>query len=170
MYLRAICHERTGDKVRCVQSVMKDPEAIWWIYDRIKDIPNFITANPPEFTHESMLWLFLPEVKIYMVDDVGVIVLRRLDPRKADVHITFWDKILRGRERLCQLVAKQLFRDEVLNELVTAIPSESRAILAFALRVGFKRRSLPGDPIQLLSLRNQVFTVKTPSMEAVSGT
>lgn len=152
MYLRQMCVEPEGAIIRIVQSVVKTPELIWWLYDQVKGMPNFVTAHPEEFTHESMLWLFLPEVKIYLIDDVGVVVLRRLTSVYADVHPTFWDRRLRGREELARQICHTILAEEQLDVLHTDIELASRVVMAFAKRVGFVSRSLAKDPVQHMVL------------------
>jgi len=146
----AFCEERTGRILRTVLEMEKDEALIWWIFDRIRGIPNFITHDPSKFTFESMLWCFLPTIKLYLIDDVGTALLQKHSKTVADIHITFWDKVLRGREQLCIAALRQITGEEHLSSLSTSIPLTSRATLAFAKRLGFKSISQPDSPVQHL--------------------
>lgn len=91
---------------------------------------------------------FAPELKgqvekfrrIFLVDDVGVLAQGPLMMHGfPDVHIHFWDKILRGRESMCLLMLEVVATDAGARGVFTAIPKASRVTLAFAKRLGFEQ-------------------------------
>jgi hypothetical protein len=155
MWLRVTCDEPGGPVVRTVLSVPCTDSAAWKIYERIKGLPNFVSADSQQLTPESMLWLFLPQVQYYLVDDVGVIVLRVQSAAHGDVHVTFWDKRLRGREKLASSTADAIIKEKRLEYLETYIPKDSRAILAFAKRVGFEQLTPEDSDVHCLVYRSR---------------
>lgn len=77
--------------------------------------------------------------RIFLVDDVGVIFQGPLSWRgNPDVHVMFWDKVLRGREDLARVMAIEIATQAGARGVFTAIPKSGRATIAFAQRVGFK--------------------------------
>jgi hypothetical protein len=80
-----------------------------------------------------------PKLTILEVDDVGLTVLDGLGEldKGGRVHITFWDRKLRGRELLCKRVAERWLAEFDLDFLYTSIPVGFRPVLAFCKRVGF---------------------------------
>jgi hypothetical protein len=55
----------------------------------------------------------------------------------AEVHITFWDGILEGREQLCREVAQMLMASADLQFVLTFIPESRTRLLKFAKEIGF---------------------------------
>lgn len=120
--------EPEGSFVRNVSPLRaQDVEHVW---KKLRAVTNFAGGRGKDTLTD-------PSLEILRVDDVGVVVLDDKQSEYGRVHITFWDKRLRGREYLCKRIA-QVWIDKYRYDYVyTSIPSESRAVIAFAKRVGF---------------------------------
>lgn len=136
--MQVVCMERRGAILRQVCEAAHTPEILWGLFDRLKGVPNFLSGKK-QLESLSAGILFDPLSKILLVDDVGA-VLSIYDPRfhTAHVHVTFWDRRLRGREELCRKIALGLMLTYEVTWLYTKIPKESGMIRAFAKRVGFE--------------------------------
>lgn len=123
----------------------RTPEEIGGILDAVQGMPNLFEGQS--------CWKSIDELyderKIYLlVDNVGIICFVPRDDN-AHVHITFWDKRLRGRELLCKVVAREMMQALGLRFLWTAIPESARVILAFTKRLGFREARRFGPTIVL---------------------
>jgi hypothetical protein len=110
-----------------------------FLYSNLRNLPSMFSSAKLldiEVLRQSLLehnW------RLYQVDDVGLMgVGPTLYRGMPDVHITFWDKRLRGREGLCRAVAYMVMGELEVPGLYTPIPATARATLAFAKRVGFR--------------------------------
>jgi hypothetical protein len=149
-----ICRERRGNRLRTVVPMAKNEVIYDWLYEKIAKIPNFVLDQPGDVTREDMdWWLSQPEVEAFLVDDVGiVVVMHNFIARTAHVHITFWDRILVGREELCRELSRRVFAWYTLLNMYTVIPESSRAVMAFAHRVGFRTVMKKGESLVLVLL------------------
>lgn len=90
-------------------------------------------------------------VRIFLVDRVGILIQ---GPTRweglPDVHIIFWDKVLRGREEMCARMARLGAREAGVPGVWTAIPQSARATLAFARRVGFELSHVTEDQVAVM--------------------
>ncbi len=103
------------------------------------------TSRGRELPQELAIREFARLDKLYWtVDDVGIIIASEA----GDVHIFFWDKRLRGRERMCKEMAQIIMDFYHRSDVWTEIPSTERAVIAFAERVGFERER-EGDTVML---------------------
>lgn len=130
--LREQCIEGKETVERTVRRIHPDIITILRIQDQMEKVANFL---PPE----NPLGIFFGEnAEIYLVDDVGILVAADIQPgHQAHAHITFWDRRLRGREKLAKSIAKYVMDKNALEYLWTAIPKKSKRVVAFAERVGF---------------------------------
>lgn len=97
---------------------------------------------PPELAAREFARL---DKLYWTVDDVGLIIANKA----GDVHIFFWDKRLRGRERLSKEMAKVIMDIFGRLDLFTEIPVSERAVIAFAKRVGFEQDSATDETVVL---------------------
>lgn len=125
-----LCYERYGPVLRGVTEV--SPSPMVEAYLRSKLLPY---ATPiKDLSH-----IYSKGARIFLVDDVGMMMKGTIDYNgMPDVHVGFWDKILRGRESMAREVALMVAEDAGSRGVWTAIPAEARATLAFAKRVGFE--------------------------------
>jgi hypothetical protein len=128
----AQCLEKGKHVVRTVKLIDKLPERALYIYDKIREC-KLQTGWESPLTLELLLGT---ETVVWQVDDVGIICLH-FGPR-PHVHVFFWDRRLRGREKMCRFHAAKILREYGFTELWTVIPQGMDVIAAFARRVGFK--------------------------------
>lgn len=139
---RSLCDEKKGRVIRSVMvySQTDDPGYCYLMFvaHRLKWIPSMFSAVPTDqmqaiFDVLDKGWYLLP------VDDVGVLgVGTTMIDNHVDVHVTFWDRVLRGRERLCRQACEWAIEQRQAEGAYTAIPASSHATIAFAKRVGFE--------------------------------
>lgn len=132
-----VCDEPGGRVSRVVKTMTTDPRQVLVVYDSLKLVTNYL-AKEKQLEPTALISLLDPRFLHLLVDDVGIIaVYPELPHPAAHVHITFWDKRLRGREELCRETARRVMQTLSLKYLWTAIPDGARATAAFARRVGF---------------------------------
>lgn len=117
---------------------MPEPTVDWAtaIVDKMRGVENFLGDNP-------FLVLLDPSNKFFQVDDVGMIAVMptRLWDSLLHVHVTFWDRRLRGREGLCRSLAVWVSRFTG-KQLFTQIPEDRRILIEFAKRSGFEPQAV----------------------------
>jgi hypothetical protein len=146
MSLRAECNEKGGVVLRKVWPVRITPARALELQDKMSTVPNFLDKDNP-------LGVFFQDDSVFFqVDDVGVLAFVNIKHgRIAHAHITFWDRRLRGREKLCEAVAETFMLCAGLQVLATAIPPDRPVLMAFAKRVGFEpARETPAGTLMLL--------------------
>lgn len=141
----AECQEKEGTFTRVVRPMPRDPWLIREAVKKMRKVPNFLGKENPYdvLLDESVIPL--------QVDDVGIILLKP-QGEKVEVHITFWDGRLRGREELCQKVAERVLKH--YKVLWTAVPKDSRFVRAFAERVGFEATQEKNGAVVYVMRRN----------------
>lgn len=124
-----MCHERDGPVRRHVRLMPRSVARIAEIQAHLSTVQNFLPKVNP-------VGIFLDGANTFFeVDDVGIIAVLP-GPQGLHVHVTFWDKRLRGREGLCRELSRWVSK-LTGKELFTYIPDQARSILMFALRAGF---------------------------------
>ena len=146
--MKVLCREGKQDVEREVTRMSLDPANVLRVYDSLKGVPNLFSSKG-ESKVKDLADLYDSRNVVWQVDNVGIVYLAGLAEGKAHVHITFWDKRLRGREELARQLAREAMAEFGFHTLVTAIPPASRATLAFAKRVGFKVYSLADEYVLL---------------------
>lgn len=136
------CPERGGVVRRTVVDMPRDLR-LWLEITKLMDgVPNFLSKS-----YRKNAEMFLDQRnRFFLIDDVGVaaVLLEKALPL-AHVHITFWDRKLRGREELCKRLCDYVMFYMELDQLHTAIPKTSVAVQAFAKRIGFRQQSEFGE-------------------------
>lgn len=151
------CHEKGGLTLRRVEPLAKEAKALAWLVLMLKETDSFLS-------HVSMadaLTLLLDKRTYTLtVDDVGAVILSNIHQGlSAEVHVTFWDGRVRGRERMCRKIAEWLFRMYDLGEMYALIPEGNTTGQRLAKAVGFKNfRCENGNVLFILERRS--FTVK----------
>lgn len=131
-----LCQEKSGGVVRQFKLMSRDCATILDIVDKCNRVSNFLYKDA-YLTYSA----FLDDGNVvYLVDNVGTVFLKPRSGFIAEVHITFWDGRLRGREAICLEIGRDFLKQRGLREgrFVTAIPADRAAVIAFAKRVGFK--------------------------------
>ena len=131
---------------RDVRPLGLEPQEMLAVYDRLKNCTNLFGVKEDAGEH-IVEGLIRMGRYIWRVDDVGIIAVLPVGPHAAHVHITFWDKRLRGREGLCRSFARYILASLGLDTLWTGLPGSARATLAFAKRVGFVEQLRVGDRV-----------------------
>lgn len=126
----ALCKEKEGAVWRSLRIMPRSMDRILSIVEKLKQVKSFLDPENPYVVFLDRESLF------FEIDEVGLIAVCPWDSTTQHCHITFWDGRLRGREGLCRTLAEFVVRVSHKN-LVTAIPADRRAVVAFAKRVGF---------------------------------
>lgn len=125
-----VCEERRGTHIRRVQEV--EPSV---------QVEKYLRARLPEkhspLKDVGMIWS--RGARLFLVDHVGLMFKGTIDWNgKPDVHVVFWDKVLRGREVMCRSMAQMVAEDAGAPGVFTLMPEDARVVIAFAKRIGFK--------------------------------
>lgn len=153
-----LCKEGSQEHLRHVRQLLPDPADALEVYDRVQKVQNLFGST---LCADTLRLLISCSDHFWRVDDVGVIYAAPLGRTGAHVHITFWDKRLRGREQLCRELAARVVSACGYDTLWTAIPRASKAVLAFAKRIGFRVHST--DALrEVLYAPAACFTMKQP--------
>jgi hypothetical protein len=127
-----VCDEKHGVVVREVKPLVITPEKREWLAEKLRTVRNFLDDRGVDGLCDDA-W------QVLEVDDVGLIMLDKLENGLyARVHITFWDRRLRGRERLCRRVADYWIDKYDLVGVYTTIPHDAAMVKEFCKRVGFQ--------------------------------
>lgn len=139
------CKERDGVVNRTVYKMPRDLKLWLEVQDKMNEVNNFLSKSMVVNTE----MLLDEKNQFYLIDDVGVAVVLPYKEHSAHVHITFWDRRLRGKEELMKKLAEHCMAESDLQYLFTAIPTKAGAVIAFAKRVGFKIQHHSGDHLWL---------------------
>ena len=144
--------------LRQVRQFLPDSVNALHVYDAMKVCPAMLGKSA-----QSIEILLRDWWKFYLVDDVGLLCFDPFQPGKAHVHVTFWDRRLRGREELCRQMCLMLMEWSNVQLVLTAIPLDARVVRAFAIRVGFKPWKVLGDK-EIFAADAACFTMKQPGV------
>jgi len=134
-----VCQERDGQITRHVAILdPRDSVLIEELIERMWKVPTFLPVDP-----ELARRMFQASNSIFfLVDSVGIVAVQDVSlGLAAHVHVTFWDRKLRGREGLCRKLAQYVMQRFGLVRLFTWVPETMPTVAAFAERVGFERRA-----------------------------
>lgn len=129
------CLEKGGSVLRSFRLADKTTAGILELVEKIQRAPNFFSDSGNPY-----LWLLDEKTMIYLIDDVGTVVIRPCRGYDGEAHVTFWDRRMRGREALCRQIGQDFLLQRGLSicSLFTAVPVDRRAVIAFSKRVGFQ--------------------------------
>lgn len=136
------CFEKKGLVLRKVSLIKPDQSDIAYLFEKLRGLPSMF--SPIELMdHQPLRHLFDPGIAYLLVDNVGLMsagssMIWSDGLILADVHIVFWDRVLRGREELARRSAKWAKNYRMADGVWTVIPASSKTVLAFAKRVGFE--------------------------------
>jgi hypothetical protein len=128
-----LCEEKSGYIWRTVSFLSRSIQSTMDMAERL----SAMGADSFTFGRNAHVVLLDPANLFFQVDNVGLIAVMPWDTRALHCHIAFWDKRLRGRERLCRNLAEFVV-GVTRKHLVTAIPEDRRVVIAFAKRAGFE--------------------------------
>lgn len=134
--------------MRTVREMPQTPDWAAVIASQMGKVRNFLGAQD----HQRV---FLdPNSHFCLVDDVGLIgAVGIVEDVSAHVHMTFWDKRMRGREVLASMIVGYLMNVHNLGGIWTGVPKKHNAVIGFAKRVGFKPFYEDDKVVGLLFLR-----------------
>lgn len=132
------CPERRGTRERTVRRVDLAVHDVLFIQNKLRGLPSMFSLVP--MTDAKPIWRAIDAGWDFLaVDDVGLLGIgRTYHNALIDVHISFWDQVLRGREQLCRQAAEYARQLREAEGVYTAIPVSAKATIAFAKRVGFE--------------------------------
>lgn len=140
MLLEFPCWERRNLVVRKITEVPVNKQLETYLSAKLASLPRKF------WPVQDFSYLYDLAARTFLVDNVGLLLKGPIShDGLPDVHVCFWDKILRGRESLCWYVASQVAKEAQSPGVWTAIPRDARTVLAFARRVGFRVTSVNED-------------------------
>lgn len=114
----------------------------------MRTVPNFLPKDRTLFEFAQ-----LPTSAFFIVNEAGIVgALNIQQGGMADAHITFWDRKLEDKVIVCRCIADTIMEAAGLQGMITAIPSNRRRLIEFALSVGFENDCEPGGRLTILSL------------------
>lgn len=139
------CRERTGTVDRSVRLAKLDFERLKFLWENLKEFDTifgeFIQGDLGRFISHFIQeenGVPTPVGLIWDVDDVGILSLTSIQPAEsALVHFIFWDRVFRGREKLCIGMLQHAFGKYKFNRIQAEIPVYARKTMVAAERVGF---------------------------------
>jgi hypothetical protein len=139
------CQEKRGLVLRTVNRFYpRKPDALY-LLQRMYGKPSLF-SNQPLQDIKQLKYLYESGWTWLLVDDVGILGVGPFSLHEGptsnvlacDVHMTFWDMVLRGREDLVRMMAIWAADHRDARAVYTVVPSSSKAVLAFCKRVGFE--------------------------------
>jgi hypothetical protein len=142
LILEVPCFEKRGLVMRKVWIIRPDQSDVGWIFERLRGLPSMFSSIEL-VSHKQLEKLFDKSITYLLVDDVGMMsvgssIVSIEGVYHVDVHIVFWDRVLRGREELCRRAAQWAANYRYCGGVWTPIPTSSKTVIAFAKRVGFE--------------------------------
>ena len=132
------CKEPDGVHTRQVRPLANDSATAHYLFAKLHGLPSMF-SNTPLLSVDKVLEGIDKGLILFLVDQVGILAIRDIQsPLSAEVHMTFWDKRLRGREQLAIEMCNFMHKKADVAILWTAMPSTSKSSLAFAKRIGFR--------------------------------
>lgn len=156
MILVARCVEKSGEVVRQVRPLDRSDSNLLRVWLRLRSVRNCFEGKEDLILDKRL--------EILEVDDVGILVLENQKETVGGgrVHITFWDRRLRGREHLCRRIAEWWMEARGLDYLYTTVPKDFPAVSAFCKRVGFRDvQAEDGSVVLAIASRNYLHGAKS---------
>lgn len=151
------CHEKTGLTLRRVEPLVKDAKTLAWLVLMLQESDSFMRHV---CMADALSLLLAQNTYVLTIDDVGAVILTGIKKGcSAEVHVTFWDGRVRGRERMCRKIAEWLFRMYELSEMLCLIPEGNTTGRRLARAVGFVDFKHENGNV-LFILERRSFTVK----------
>ena len=125
------CAERDGPVVRTVKMVSLTPEKLRELYLKLEQYPGLF-SDYTRGDYEAFLNHFIAQRPdgsvialglIFEVDDVGIVYLTNISPGfQAQAHLAFWDRKLKGRDKLVKKLLDFGFNFLKLHRIYVEIP------------------------------------------------
>lgn len=151
------CREKDGLKLRMVEHIEPNAVTMAWLILMLRKRKSFLEHVGMA---DAISMLLDKSTHVLGIDDVGAVILTNIaEGYAAEVHVTFWDGRVRGRERMCRKMAKLLMDKFRLEQIFCLIPEGNTVGLRLAQAVGFKEGRHENGNV-LLYLERRGFTVK----------
>lgn|SRR4030067_3799013 len=80
---------------------------------------------------------------IFLTEDYGICEFSNIVPyRDCDVHLTFWDKRFKGRDKECIIALKWLFNTLQLHRVTISVVAIAYSTINFIKALGFVREGV----------------------------
>lgn len=117
-----------------IKPLVPNSETVLGVYDKLKDVSNIFVRG---YSTAILEHLLSHAANYWLIGEVGMVSVWPFATSQAHIHVTFWDKRLRGREQLARDFAGHIMKQQGIAVLWTAVPFERPATIAWAKRVGF---------------------------------
>ena len=119
------------------------PENILMIWERMNEFPiifdDSVRGNFKEFLSD----FYDPHSIILLTGDYGIVrVSKILIGREAEIHLFFWDRKFKNRDKDCRQALKWLFEKMKLERASILIPGKVVNTFTFVKAVGFTHEGL----------------------------
>ena len=163
------CDEPEGIVERAVRPCRLSFEKLKYLYEKLSEFDvlfNDHVKNDPS----AFISSFIVDVNgraestglIWEVDDVGILYITDIRPGyEAMAHFSFWDKRLRGREKLAQEMIKYVMKRFKFHRIVCEVPMYATPSMGFVERVGFQHE---GRKRQVVRYHGEWFDVNQYSI------
>lgn len=143
-----MCNEKSGNVERHVYKMSLTQESVKLFWERAKKFDTLFTQEIRN-DFQAFLSVFLDEHDgviegrglLWRVDDyVGIFYLTEIEPESdAQVHVTFFDGRIKGRENLAIEMLRYAFKQYNFRRLSAVVPMYAAvASHSFIRRIGFK--------------------------------
>lgn len=144
------CKEPEGFVTRKVVPFKYSIESLRWLWEKLSKIDALFDDDNPNDIDTFILAMldirddgtFSPNGLAWIVDDVGIIRITDIEAgNKAQVHITFWDGRLKGREPILRYLLAHAMDLFELDHVYAIVPVANRSLLFATERFGFKKEA-----------------------------
>lgn len=151
---KVLCHEPKGDVLHKVTKLEFTPENLAKLWEKQKKYKVFLGREISTFDQFIDFFVIPPCINCggpykakgicFLVGDfVGIFWLSDITPPAyAEVHYTFFDGRIRGRENLVREALRFGFENYNINRFYVRIGNYAPIPRAFAVRIGFKREGI----------------------------
>jgi hypothetical protein len=113
------------------------------VWNKLNEFPilfdDVVRGNFVNFCEE----LINPTTVVLQTGDYGMVRVCNIVPhRNADVHLTFWDRRFKGRDKMCKEALRWMFSKFDLHRSTIVVPSIVHYTINFILALGFKREGV----------------------------
>jgi RimJ/RimL family protein N-acetyltransferase len=143
------CAEPSGKIVRHVRAAQLSLEKFKYYYEKLSQFDTLFNdyikgdfqAFVECFLYQDAQGQIRPTGLIWDVDDVGILYLAEIKPgQSAQAHFTFWDRRLRGREKLIREACRHVMDELQLHRITVEIPLYATPTMKFVENnLGFKK-------------------------------
>lgn len=134
--LTELCNERDGPRWRSIYYADPSAELEEYLWNKLQGLPSMFSITPLQ-DRERLRRLWDRNLMWMTVSDVGIVGFDLTTRSMPNIHITFWDKKLRGREHIGIRLCNWALDYFDVPALFTQCPAASKVTIAYAKRLGF---------------------------------